>query len=143
MTGLRPGSNLADQHPLNQQRQWVPRADVSALAGILHQLCPRCRSGNIFRYSIFRGFPDMNECCPACALKFEREQGYFLGAMYISYGLALVTITMFATLLWLLTRWSLEKNVVGGLVLFVPLTPTISRFSRIVWMYFDRAIDPD
>jgi hypothetical protein len=27
----------------------------------------------------------MNECCLACGLKFEREQGYFLGAMGVSY----------------------------------------------------------
>jgi len=31
----------------------------------------------------------MRERCPACDLKFEREEGYFLGAMYIGYALAL------------------------------------------------------
>jgi hypothetical protein len=67
----------------------------STFTDILYQRCPRCRSGSIFRASIFRGFPRMNERCPVCNLKFEREQGYFLGAMYISYGLALVMITLF------------------------------------------------
>jgi hypothetical protein len=28
-------------------------------------------------------FLRMHERCPACGLKFEREDGYFLGAMYI------------------------------------------------------------
>jgi len=42
----------------------------------------------------------MNEHCPHCGLRFEREQGYFLGAMYISYGLALPMIAFFAVLLW-------------------------------------------
>jgi len=46
----------------------------------------------------------MNDRCPACDLKFEREQGYFLGAMYISYGVALVMITAIAALLWSTTR---------------------------------------
>ena len=27
----------------------------------------------------------MYERCPECDLKYEREQGYFLGAMYFSY----------------------------------------------------------
>ena len=65
---------------------------MSTASAILRQMCPRCRSARIFRKSIFTGFPRMHECCPNCGLKFEREQGYFLGAMYISYGLALITI---------------------------------------------------
>ena len=65
---------------------------MSTVVAIFRQMCPRCRSARIFRKSIFAGFPRMQEQCPRCGLKFEREQGYFLGAMYISYGLALITI---------------------------------------------------
>lgn len=70
----------------------------STLQAILRQLCPRCRSGKIFRSSIFYGLAHMYERCPVCSLKYEREQGYFLGAMYISYGLALVTIVILGSL---------------------------------------------
>jgi uncharacterized protein (DUF983 family) len=128
---------------VNQQNFRPRKATVSIFAGILHQLCPRCRMGSIFRSSIFRGFPPMRESCPVCRLKFEREQGYFLGAMYISYGLALFIIAVFATGLWALTGWRLEKLVVASLVPFVPLTPTISRLSRILWIYLDQSLDPD
>ena len=31
----------------------------------------------------------MHPLCPSCQLKYEREQGYFVGAMYFSYGMAL------------------------------------------------------
>ena len=34
--------------------------------------------------------------CSVCGLKFQREEGYFLGAMYISFGLALVIIALIA-----------------------------------------------
>jgi len=119
------------------------RANVSAARGIFGQLCPRCRAGRIFRSSIFRGFPKMHECCPVCGLKFEREEGYFLGAMYISYGLALIAITVVAVLLWAFTRWSIEKTVVRSVLLFVPLAPTLTLFSRVLWIYLDRSIDPE
>jgi len=119
------------------------RANVSAARGIFGQLCPRCRTGRIFRSSIFRGFPKMHECCPVCGLKFEREEGYFLGAMYISYGLALIAITVVAVLLWAFTRWSIEKTVVRSVLLFVPLAPTLTLFSRVLWIYLDRSIDPE
>ena len=119
------------------------RANVSAARGIFGQLCPRCRKGRIFRSSIFRGFPKMHECCLVCGLKFEREEGYFLGAMYISYGLALIAITVVAVLLWAFTRWSIEKTVVRSVLLFVPLAPTLTLFSRVLWIYLDRSIDPE
>jgi uncharacterized protein (DUF983 family) len=119
------------------------RANVSAWAGILHQLCPRCRTGGIFRGSIFRGFPQMNERCPVCGLKFEREQGYFLGAMAMSYGLAVVTISLLAVILWVVSRWSLEKIVIGSVLLFLPLVPALTFVSRVLWIYFDQAIDPE
>jgi uncharacterized protein (DUF983 family) len=97
----------------------------------------------MFRTSIFRGFPKMHECCPACGLKFEREEGYFLGAMYISYGLALVTIVGLALLLWIVTKWSLQKVTVWAILLFLPLAPTLTLFSRVLWIYLDWVIDPE
>jgi uncharacterized protein (DUF983 family) len=115
---------------------------VSFLGGILRQLCPRCRRGKIFRYSIFRGFPGMHDECPECGLKFAREHGYFLGAMYISYGLAIVIIPLLAVLLWLVTGWPFEKVVVRACLLFLPLALPIALLSRVIWIYFDRHIDP-
>jgi uncharacterized protein (DUF983 family) len=115
----------------------------SLLADIVHQRCPRCRSGKIFRGSAFLGFPKMNERCPACQLRFEREAGYFLGAMYISYGLALVIITVLATVLWSITRWWITDDVIWAVVLFLPLAPAITYFSRVLWIYFDQTMDPD
>jgi hypothetical protein len=81
--------------------------------------------------------------CPECGLKYEREQGYFLGAMYISYGLALAIIALFALLLWLVTRWSIERDVVIASLLFLPFVPIVVTVSRVLWIHFDRAADPD
>jgi len=115
---------------------------MSTLTDIFHQLCPRCRMGKIFRGSLLRVFPRMHERCPVCNLKFEREEGYFLGAMYISYGIGVVVICAFAAVLWMLTRWSLPKVVLWGVLLFVPFAPSITLFSRVLWIYLDRSVDP-
>ena len=117
-------------------------ARSSAITGIVHQLCPRCRLGKIFRSSIFL-FPKMHERCPVCGLKFEREQGYFLGAMYISYGLALAIIVLFTTLVWAVTRASIVKDVIWAIILFLPFAPSVTLLARILWIYFDQAVDPD
>ena len=116
---------------------------MSAWAGIYHQLCPRCRTGKIFRTSIFRIFPKMHERCPVCELKFEREQGYFLGAMYFSYAIGSVAISLLALLVWALLRWDLPESVAAGFLLFLPAGSVVTFFSRVLWIYFDQFIDPD
>ncbi|MFZ0954420.1 MAG: DUF983 domain-containing protein [Candidatus Sulfotelmatobacter sp.] len=115
-----------------------------ATAGdILRQRCPRCRTGSIFRYSIFRGFPKMHDRCPVCDLKFDREPGYFLGAMYVSYALGVAIVALFAALLWSVTGWWITKDIIWAVVLFLPLAPTITLFARVLWIYLDQTIDPE
>jgi len=119
------------------------RGNVSAWAGIFHYQCPRCRTGKIYSTSIFRIFPRMNVRCPGCGLKFEREQGYFLGAMYFSYAIGTVAISLLALLVWLLLSWDLPASVAAGFLLFLPAAPVVTFFSRVLWIYFDQSIDPD
>jgi len=116
---------------------------LSTVGDILRQRCPRCRTGSIFRYSIFRGFPKMNDCCPVCDLKFDREPGYFLGAMYVSYALGVVIVALLAALLWWLTGWWITRDTIWAVVLFLPLAPTITLLARVLWIYLDQTIDPE
>lgn len=80
--------------------------------------------------------------CQVCDLKFEREEGYFLGAMYISYGLALVTIAAFTLLLRAFTSWTWTRDIILALILFLPLAPLLTLFARVLWIYLDQSIDP-
>jgi uncharacterized protein (DUF983 family) len=120
----------------------MQRADVSATRGILLGLCPRCCAGNIFRKSIWL-WPGMNERCPVCGLKFEREDGYFLGALYIGYGLGIGAIAGLSVLVWEVTKWPIMKSAVWGMILFVPLAPVLTWMARVLWIWMDQAIDPD
>ena len=85
----------------------------------------------------------MNERCPACGLHFDREPGYFLGAMYISYGLALVLVFAFGAIVWVLTGWRLNKVAIWAVLLFLPFSPMLTFLSRVLWIYFDQTIDPE
>jgi len=84
----------------------------------------------------------MEPRCAVCGLKFEREEGYFLGAMYVSYALALVTITALAAVLWAWDR-HLFRDILWAVLLFTPLTPFLTLFARTLWIYLDQAIDPE
>ncbi len=85
----------------------------------------------------------MRETCEACGLKFNREPGYFLGAMYISYGLGSVAIIAIGLGLWLVTGWQVLRVGFWAMVLFVPFAPAVTYLSRVLWIYLDQAIDPE
>ena len=68
----------------------------------------------------------MCQRCSVCDIKFQREEGYFLGAMYISFGLALAVIALIAALLWAITGWWITKDVIWAVVLLWIAPPTIS-----------------
>ena len=107
------------------------------LRAILALRCPRCRRG-----PLFTGVITMPERCASCGMYYEREHGYFVGAMAISYGLAVTLIAVvFGALLWL-TKWPVERILLVSGAAFLPLAPVCFRYSRAIWIYLDRRIDP-
>ncbi len=88
-----------------------------------------------------RLLPAMGERCPVCDLKFEREEGYFLGAMYISYALALVAIALASAALWI-AGLRADRAVIWGLLISLPLAPLLALYARVLWIWFDRKLDP-
>ncbi len=87
----------------------------------------------------------MDERCPVCDLQFGRgEPGYFTGAMYFSYGLAIPLIALLTLIEWLLLpRWTLFQLVLLATGICVPLIPWIWQYSRVLWIHFDRYFDPE
>lgn len=83
----------------------------------------------------------MRSGCEVCGLSFLRETGYFLGAMYISYGLGVVTVLPLAMVLAFI-GWPLWLVLVVALVQTLVSVPLFLRFSRAIWLYGDQAIDP-
>ena len=55
---------------------------ATRIGAILAQRCPVCLEGQVFDSLL-----GMREMCPVCGVKFERENGYFLNAMFIAYVL--------------------------------------------------------
>lgn len=84
----------------------------------------------------------MRDSCPVCGLRFEREQGYFLGAMYVSYGLSIPPVLLLVLLIWRLTGWPYDVSIAAAFVAYLPVAPIVARAARVVWMYIDQALDP-
>jgi len=93
------------------------------LYSIFLNKCPRCQTGNFFAvnnpYDLKR-FDQMNAQCLCCGERFEREPGYYTGALYVSYA-----------------------YYVALVVLIVGLTPPVFRLARLTWINFFVSFDPN
>jgi hypothetical protein len=87
----------------------------------------------------------MNENCPVCGLDFDRgDPGYFTGAMYASYALAIPLIALATLVAYMLfPGLTLLSLVLLGSLFCTPLIPWIWQYSRVLWIYFDRYFDPE
>jgi uncharacterized protein (DUF983 family) len=56
----------------------------------LFRRCPNCGGGRLFRR-----WWTMKERCPRCGMRFEREEGFFLGAYVVNFGLVLILLAAF------------------------------------------------
>lgn len=88
---------------------------------------------------MFFGMLAMNDPCPKCGLIFQREEGYFLGAMYVSSAFSFILFGGgYFLASWLLPHWNEYAIVMLLLGAYLFLVPAIYRYSRIIWIYFDR-----
>ena len=93
---------------------------------------------------VFGGFVKMHERCGACGYRFGREEGYFTGAMYVSYAIGLVVVFALIGLLW--TVW--PSHSIAGLgvllaaasVAYLAFVPIVFRYSRVVWLHLDYVV---
>jgi uncharacterized protein (DUF983 family) len=76
---LEPEANERDSGP----RLAEARPARVLLRGV-RKRCPRCGERRIFD-----GFFTLKARCPTCDLRFEREEGAFLGAMALNYAVAI------------------------------------------------------
>ena len=113
---------------------------MARLKAIVRQRCPRCFRGRVFP----RGWRQlrMYYACPECGLVFGREEGYFTGAMIVSYILAVPVLALLTLVVELLSGWRFDLGLLVAGIYFLPFVPAIFRYSRVIWMHFDRLVDP-
>lgn len=121
-------------------------ANVSKSQAVSAGLCPRCRQGKIFKYSLYnvRHFDEMYEHCPHCGLRYEIEPGYFWGAMFVSYALSGgVALVMGFLIFYGLNDPGGWTYVIIICPMLVLITPVNFRLSRVLWLHYVSGIAYD
>ncbi|MES2587901.1 MAG: DUF983 domain-containing protein [Bacteroidota bacterium] len=101
--------------------------------------CPKCHKSNVFQtnnaYDL-KSFDKMNTSCSSCGEVYEKELGFFTGAMYVSYALMVawfVTTWVLDSLLFHLEIWLYFTFFISSVILLIPVT---FRLSRLIWLNF-------
>ncbi len=103
----------------------------------LRRACPRCGHS-----PIFRTFFDLDEQCSSCELLFEREQGYWLGAMILNTAfislLFLASLGLGIWLLWPDVPWN--RLLVGVMLLNLIVPIAFYPLSKTLWLAIDLSL---
>lgn len=99
--------------------------------------CPVCGLG-----PLYRSFFQMHDECDYCGLVFVREQGYFVGAIYLNVVAteSLIFSAYFALTFLLRISDQLTYTVLFSLALVLPLI--FNRHARSLWLSLDYVLDP-
>ncbi|WP_196892800.1 DUF983 domain-containing protein [Aureivirga marina] len=112
---------------------------MSDIINIAKGVCPNCQEGKMFKE---RGgllkfkFPQMYENCPSCNHKFEKEPGFFYGAMYISYAVSVAEgIATYVISSFFFTQKLDYRIMIIIAIVLLSMTVINYRISRVIWAY--------
>jgi hypothetical protein len=86
---------------------------------------------------MFSGVFAMHDRCPRCGHQFEREPGFFQGAMYVSYvlGVALFSLLAIFAEFVLAPRMGLSSALGLAVFTYMAGVPVLFRYSRVIWSH--------
>src|SRR5262249_23745317 len=110
---------------------------LALLGRALRLRCPLCGQGKLFR-----GWLQMHPECPHCGVTFEREPGFFLGSIYINYGLTALIVSIAYPVL-LFSGMAKGTPLLTGAAAFTVIFPILLfPWARSLWLGFDQWHDP-
>ena len=78
----------------------------------------------------------MNEKCPSCQFKFEKEPGFFFGAMYVSYALSIAEcMTVFVAFGFISGDYFDIRVMIPMTLVILVMIPINMKWSRMAWIY--------
>jgi uncharacterized protein (DUF983 family) len=99
--------------------------------------CVQCGQGKLFR-----GWFRMHPKCWICGMPFERGPGYYLGSIYINYGLTALMVTA-GYFTCFFAEWLTGDALLVTATAFCVLFPLwFFRYARSFWLGLDYYFDP-
>ena len=112
---------------------------MTLLLRALRRRCPACGAGPVFSRWL-----RMFERCPGCGIRFEREEGFFLGVYFINIFITQLVVIAFIAVAFALTLPdSPTPAILAGALLLAVLVPVvIYPWCRTGWAAVHLAMQP-
>lgn len=99
--------------------------------------CPKCHEDYMYKnqnpYAISETMK-MHDRCRNCGLKYKVEPNFFFGAMYVSYGLAVLAGIATFLIAHFVLKTGLVRAFIAIFVSLILLMPIITRLSRNIYI---------
>lgn len=107
------------------------------LKAILKMRCPYCLKGPVYQ-KLFKMYPT----CSECGITYEREEGYFMMAVFVGYVMGFAIVIPVLGLLYLTVQPTMWGYIIGGITVLILAIPLIFHYARVIWMHVDQLMDP-
>ena len=118
------------------------------LYSIFTMKCPRCKKTNLFTHQNpykLKYLFSMEERCKVCGLKYEREIGFWWGAMYVAYALSCAIVLSLFVPLFFYFKLDVDLALTVDIFIMACLIPLVFRFARALWvhLFYEKLEDVD
>lgn len=118
---------------------------TTKLYSIVNFKCPVCHEGEFFQahpYNLNR-VGDLHENCPVCGAKYEKEIGFYTGAMYVSYAIGVaVCVSIWVAIMVLFPGMGIITQIASIASLMLFGAPFFYALSKIIWANIFFHYDP-
>ena len=101
--------------------------------------CPHCGEKRIWQ-----SFGETVANCPTCGYRYEREEGYWVGAMIVSIGAVMITfMAVFVggmLITWPDVPWNTLLILTASLMVLMPIV--FYRQTKTIWVWLDLKVHP-
>jgi len=113
-----------------------PHARFQAISRIVRLRCPACGIG-----PLFRGLFAMEPECSHCGYSYRREPGFYLGSIYINYGVTAIGTILLYALMVMGVGTTHERALVVSVMVAVVLPIVMFRWARALLLALDNSVN--
>ena len=113
---------------------------------IVNNKCPQCQEGDFYKSNPYdlKSFGDKFEVCTGCALKYEKEPGFFYGSLYITYAIGVAVFVAW----WLIKTVLFPAMTIDAMVLWMVLiqfliAPVSLYYAKLIWLNIFVSYNPN
>lgn len=102
---------------------------------IFKEKCPFCGKADVFEKKAFPNVPEVHASCSSCKRDLQGEPGFYFGAMYVSYGIAVgIGLLTFFIVYFLFGVRSTFWQITWVIVVVLLLAMKNYKWSRLIWL---------